>query len=90
MAFLKVNHLREQGRRRNALYALGWKPRTVTSVVVCWSHRPTLIQGRRGLHRPYIPRRKGSVEVTLEAGPHSWTQASPECRLHFPAAFDVR
>lgn len=30
------------------------------------------------------------MEVTSETGPHSWTQASPEWRLHFPAAFDVR
>lgn len=55
---------------------------TITSALFCWSHRPTLVQGGRGIHRGGDTRSWGSLGITLKIRYHTQSADSdlvPTC-----------
>ena len=65
----RVSALKERGPVRASLfYALFSEMHNTSSAVCCWSHRPTLVQCGRTLHKGLLPRRHGPPAAALETG----------------------
>lgn len=54
----------------------------VTSAVFCWSHRPILIQCRKGLYKGVDTKRWESLGAVLEIGYNRWSVGKGEM-IHF-------
>lgn len=59
---------------------------TITSALFCWSHRPTLVQCGRGIHRGGDPRRCGPVGIALKIRYHTQSAGSDLVLTRVPGA----